>query len=124
MIMKGKQQIVLIVDDTPNVITVSGFSPIRRHIAKKTLDRLILDGRIHPTKIEDAIPLAVVFFQKSNISIAGRFAEAAIANAHPTRNDTFIPLNIIPKIIARIPIPTAAIFPIQTFLSLVISIPM
>lgn len=45
----------IIVDDTPNTITVSGFSPIRRHIAKKTLDRLILDGRIHPTKIEDAI---------------------------------------------------------------------
>ncbi len=45
----------IIVDDTPNAITVSGFSPIRRHIAKKTLDRLILDGRIHPTKIESAI---------------------------------------------------------------------
>lgn len=45
----------IIVDDTPNVITVSGFSPIRRHIAKKTLEKLILDGRIHPTKIEQAI---------------------------------------------------------------------
>lgn len=45
----------IIVDDTPNVITVSGFSPIRRHIAKKTLEKLILDGRIHPTKIENAI---------------------------------------------------------------------
>ncbi len=45
----------IIVDDTPNVITISGFSPIRRHIAKRTLDRLILDGRIHPTKIEEAI---------------------------------------------------------------------
>jgi ribonucrease Y len=45
----------IIVDDTPNVITISGFSPIRRHIAKKTLERLILDGRIHPTKIEEAI---------------------------------------------------------------------
>jgi len=45
----------IIVDDTPNAITISGFSPIRRHIAKKTLDKLILDGRIHPTKIEDAI---------------------------------------------------------------------
>ncbi|MEA3449509.1 MAG: ribonuclease Y [Patescibacteria group bacterium] len=45
----------IIVDDTPNSILVSGFSPIRRHVAKKTLDRLILDGRIHPTKIEAAI---------------------------------------------------------------------
>jgi ribonuclease Y len=45
----------IIVDDTPNVITISGFSPIRRHIAKRALDKLILDGRIHPTKIEDAI---------------------------------------------------------------------
>jgi ribonuclease Y len=45
----------IIVDDTPNVITVSGFSSIRRHVAKRALDRLILDGRIHPTKIEDAI---------------------------------------------------------------------
>ena len=48
----------IIVDDTPNVITVSGFSPIRRHIAKRTLEKLILDGRIHPTKIEDAIEMA------------------------------------------------------------------
>jgi len=45
----------IIVDDTPNVITVSGFSGIRRHIAKRALEHLILDGRIHPTKIEEAI---------------------------------------------------------------------
>ncbi|MFA5000562.1 MAG: ribonuclease Y [Patescibacteria group bacterium] len=45
----------IIVDDMPNAITVSGFSLIRRHIAKKTLDYLIKDGRIHPTKIEDAV---------------------------------------------------------------------
>ncbi|MEI7498028.1 MAG: ribonuclease Y [Candidatus Falkowbacteria bacterium] len=48
----------IVVDDTPNVITISGFSPIRRHIAKRALDKLILDGRIHPTKIEDAIEQA------------------------------------------------------------------
>jgi len=48
----------IIVDDTPNAITISGFSPIRRHIAKRTLDHLIKDGRIHPTKIEDAIEQA------------------------------------------------------------------
>jgi len=45
----------IIVDDTPNAITISGFSMIRRHVAKRALEKLILDGRIHPTKIEDAI---------------------------------------------------------------------
>lgn len=45
----------IIVDDTPNAITISGFSLIRRHVAKKTLDYLIKDGRIHPSKIEDAV---------------------------------------------------------------------
>ncbi len=48
----------IIVDDTPNAITISGFSLIRRHIAKKTLDYLIKDGRIHPTKIEEAVESA------------------------------------------------------------------
>lgn len=48
----------IIVDDTPNAITISGFSLVRRHIAKKTLDYLIKDGRIHPTKIEDAVEQA------------------------------------------------------------------
>lgn len=48
----------IIVDDTPNVITISAFSPIRRHVAKRALDSLIKDGRIHPTKIEEAIEKA------------------------------------------------------------------
>lgn len=45
----------IIVDDTPNAITISGFSLIRRHVAKRALEYLIKDGRIHPTKIEDAV---------------------------------------------------------------------
>ena len=45
----------IIVDDTPNIITVSGFSPIRRQVARLALERLIADGRIHPTKIEESI---------------------------------------------------------------------
>ncbi|MDP3899788.1 MAG: ribonuclease Y [bacterium] len=45
----------IIVDDTPNAIMISGFSLIRRHIAKRALEKLIVDGRIHPAKIESAV---------------------------------------------------------------------
>ncbi len=48
----------IIIDDMPNVITVSGFSGIRRQIAKRAIEHLMKDGRIHPTKIEEAIESA------------------------------------------------------------------
>ncbi len=48
----------IIIDDVPNIITVSGFSGIRRQIAKRAIEYLMKDGRIHPTKIEEAIEQA------------------------------------------------------------------
>ncbi len=74
----------IVVDDTPETIVISGFDPVRRHIAKVALERLIKDGRIHPAKIEEAVEKATQEIDKE-IKEAGEKAvyETGVAGLPP-----------------------------------------
>lgn len=65
----------LIVDDTPGTITISSFDPFRRFIAKMALENLIKDGRIHPSKIEEAVQNAEEMAEKSLIDLGQKAAQ-------------------------------------------------
>jgi ribonuclease Y len=74
----------LIVDDTPESVAVSTFDPVRREVARRALERLVEDGRIHPTSIEEAYEKARDEVEQS-IRDAGEWAmlEVGVTRLHP-----------------------------------------
>lgn len=74
----------LIIDDTPEAITISGFDPVRREVARIALEKLISDGRIHPARIEEMVEKAQKEVDAS-VKQAGERAtfEVGIHGIHP-----------------------------------------
>jgi len=74
----------LIIDDTPDAVTVSAFDPVRREIARQALSMLVQDGRIHPTRIEEAVNKARRDVEATMADAAeAAAAEAGVLNLHP-----------------------------------------
>ena len=74
----------IIVDDTPDAVVISGFDPFRREVAKISLERLIADGRIHPTKIEEIIEKVRAELDEEIVQIGeDALLEVGIHGVHP-----------------------------------------
>jgi ribonuclease Y len=73
----------VIVDDTPGVVVVSAFDPVRREVARRSLEKLIQDGRIHPTRIEELVAATEKDLQKEILEYGKAAAvEAKVRGLH------------------------------------------
>ena len=66
--------VTVLIDDTPNTVVLSGFDPIKREIARESMARLVKDGRIHPTRIEEVVSKVT---EENNYNLANVGEEAA-----------------------------------------------
>jgi ribonuclease Y len=74
----------LIIDETPEAVIISGFDPLRREIAKISLERLMQDGRIHPTRIEEIVDKVKTDLDKLMIEEAEKVIyEVGLSEFHP-----------------------------------------
>ena len=74
----------LIIDETPEAVIISGFDPLRREIAKVSLERLLQDGRIHPTRIEEIVEKVKVEIDKLMYEEAEKIIfELGLSDFHP-----------------------------------------
>ena len=74
----------IIIDDTPEAVTISGFDMVRREVARMALEQLIVDGRIHPGRIEEVVEKAKVELEKKIKEDGERAAiELGIHGMHP-----------------------------------------
>lgn len=74
----------LIIDDTPEAVVISGFDPFRREVAKLSLERLMLDGRIHPARIEEVVEKTKKELEDGIVTIGENvLLEMGIHRMHP-----------------------------------------
>ncbi len=74
----------VIVDDTPEAVVLSGFDPFRREVARISLERLVADGRIHPTRIEEVVEKAKQEMEEKLVEEGEKaLMECGIASMHP-----------------------------------------
>lgn len=74
----------VIVDDTPEAVTLSGFDPFRREVARLSLEKLILDGRIHPARIEEVVKKAQKELEEYVIQLGEQVCiDAGVDGLHP-----------------------------------------